>query len=138
MPAQEAALRFMMYGRDAHAPVDVLHQQFGTRLLTADDVVVAVSFSGANKHTLEAINTAKISNVPVIGVTSTAPSPLSQLADVLLIVASPSKATDPLVGRVAHSLILNGLNQAVLRRRAPDAVGPPQVLADVFARTLNE
>lgn len=138
MPAQEAALRFMMYGRDASAPTDVLQQQFGARLLTARDVVVAVSFSGANKHTLEAIETAKISHVPVIGITSTTLSPLTELADVLLVVASPTLATEPLVGRIAHSLVLNGLNLAVLRRQQPEAFGPSDALADVFARTLKE
>lgn len=137
MPAQEAALRFMMYGRDASAPTDVLQQQFAARLLTPRDVVVAVSFSGANKHTLEAVDTAKISHAPVIGITSTTLSPLTEVADVLLIVSSPSLATEPLVGRIAHSLVLNGLNQAVLRQH-PDAPGPSVALADVFVRTLKD
>ncbi|GAA2033098.1 MurR/RpiR family transcriptional regulator [Yaniella flava] len=138
MPAQEAALRFMMYGRDASAPTDVLQQQFGARLLTERDAVVAVSFSGANKHTLEAVETAKITRVPVIGITSTTLSPLAELTNTLLVVASPTTSTDPLVGRIAHSLVLNGLNQAVLRRQQPQAFGPSDALADVFARTLKE
>lgn len=138
MPAQEAALRFMMYGRDASAPTDVLQQQFGARLLTERDAVVAVSFSGANKHTLEAVETAKITRVPVIGITSTSLSPLAELTNTLLVVASPTTSTDPLVGRMAHSLVLNGLNQAVLRRQQPQAFGPSDALADVFAQTLQE
>lgn len=138
MPAQEAAMRFMMYGRDAVAPTDVLQQQFGARLLTPRDVVVAVSYSGANKHTLEAVEIARSSQVPVIGLTSTTLSPLADLTDILLVIASPTPATDPVIGRIAHSLVLNGLNQAVLRKQQPEAFGPSDVLADVFARTLTE
>lgn len=138
MPAQEAALRFMMYGRDAVAPTDVLQQQFGARLLTSHDALVAVSYSGANKHTLEAVETARISQVPVIGITSTARSPLAELTDMLLVMASPTPVSEPLIGRIAHSLVLNGLNQAVLRNQQPQAFGPSDALADVFARTLTE
>lgn len=138
MPAQEAALRFMMHGRDAGAPTDVLQQQFGARLLTSHDAVVAVSYSGANKHTLEAVETARMSHVPVIGLTSTALSPLAERTDYLLLVTSPKPATDPLIGRIAHSLVLNGLNQAVLLRQQPEAYDPSDALADVFARTLQD
>lgn len=138
MPAQEAALRFMMYGRDAIAPTDVLQQQFGARLLTTRDALVAVSYSGANKHTLEAVEAAQISGVPVVGITSTALAPLAELADMLLVMASPTQASEPLIGRIAHSLVLNGLNQAVLQHRRPQANGPSDALADVFARTLTE
>ena len=137
MPAQEAALRFMMHGRDAVAPTDVLQQQFGSRLLTPRDALVAVSYSGANKHTLEAVEAARMSGVPVIGITSIARAPLADLSDVLLVMASPTAASEPLIGRIAHSLVLNGLNQAVSQQRPPQAFGPSEALADVFARTLK-
>ncbi|WP_022871406.1 MurR/RpiR family transcriptional regulator [Yaniella halotolerans] len=137
MPAQEAALRFMMHGRDAIAPTDVLQQQFGSRLLTSRDALVAVSYSGANKHTLEAVEAARISRVPVIGITSNARTPLAELADMLLVMASPTAATEPLIGRIAHSLVLNGLNHAVSLQGQPQAFGPSEALADVFARTLK-
>lgn len=139
MPAQDAALRFMMYGRDAVAPTDVLQQQFSARLLTSRDALVAVSYSGANKHTLEAVKTARISGVQVIGITSTALlSPLAELTDMLLVVASPTADSEQIIGRIAHSLVLNGLNLAVLRKQQPQAFGRSDILADVLARTLKE
>lgn len=138
MPAQEAALRFMIYGRDAVAPTDVLQQQFSALLLTSRDALVAVSYSGANKHTLEAVETARISGVQVIGITSTALSPLAELTDMLLVVASPTADSEQIIGRIAHSLVLNGLNLAVLRKQQPQAFGRSDILADVFARTLKE
>ncbi len=59
-------------------------------MLTSRDALVSVNYSGANKHTLETVETARISGVQAIGITSTALSPLAELTDMLLVVASPT------------------------------------------------
>lgn len=136
-PAQDAALRFTMGGRQAVAPVETLSQQFTARLLSKEDACVAISFSGANRHTLDAVSAARSAGARIISITSSGVSPLAQRADVSLATGSPTQETDVFVGRIAHTLVLNALNLAIQQESGEPAFGPSQDLIDVFARTLR-
>lgn len=136
-PAQDAALRFTMGGRQAVAPIDTLSQQFTARLLSAEDACVAISFSGANRHTLDAVSAARSAGARIISITSSGVSPLAQRADISLATGSPTQDTEVFVGRIAHTLVLNALNLAVQHQSGEPTFGPSQALVDVFARTLR-
>ncbi len=115
-PAQDAAMRLLTAGVSAEAPPDVLAQQFAARTLDDHDVCIAVSYSGANVHTLQTCRAAKAGGATVIAVTSFTRSPLTRLADVLLATGSVRQAhdVDPFLGRIGQSLILHALHEAVL------------------------
>ena len=137
IPAQDAALRFTMAGRQATAPGDVLAQQFTARLLEREDVCVAISFSGANRHTLDAVDAARLAGARVVAVTSTGLSPLAKLADACLVTGTASAASEILSSRVAHMLVLNALNLAVQQRAGQPGFGPSKALAGLLSRTLQ-
>lgn len=137
IPAQDAALRFTMAGRQATAPSDVLAQQFTARLLGPQDVCVAISFSGANLHTLAAVDAAKQAGARVIAVTSTGLSPLAKESDVCLVTGTASTESEILASRVAHTLVLNALNLAVQQRAGQAGFGPSAALAGLLSKTLR-
>ena len=52
--------------------------------MTADDVVIAVSHSGASKELLQSVQAARENGAKVIVITSHGQSPLAALADICL------------------------------------------------------
>ncbi len=76
--------RFIRFGIPVQAYSDS-HQQFtSASLLSKDDVVIAVSHTGASIELLESVRIAKQSTAQVIAITSYNHSPLSKLADITL------------------------------------------------------
>jgi RpiR family carbohydrate utilization transcriptional regulator len=134
-PLQDAAMRFATVGRPVEAPSDVLGQQFAAHSLTAADVCLTVSYSGANTHTLRACRAAKEGGATVIAVTSFARSPLTQLADIALVTGPLTRAhdIDPFLSRLSHLLVLHTLHTALFARGAHGAVAH---MRDVVAEAL--
>jgi DNA-binding MurR/RpiR family transcriptional regulator len=134
-PLQDAAMRFATIGRPVEAPSDVLGQQFAAHSLTADDVCLTVSYSGANTHTLRACRAAKEGGATVIAVTSFARSPLTQLADISLVTGPLTRAhdIDPFLSRLSHLLVLHTLHSALSARTAhPDVDHMREVVAEAL------
>ncbi|MDH6236331.1 MurR/RpiR family transcriptional regulator [Cryobacterium sp. CG_9.6] len=123
-PIQDAALRFLTSGRPVEAPVDVLAQQFAARLLGVGDVCVAVSYSGANRHTLAACSAAQEGGATIIAVTSFSRSPLVTLSDIALITGPVARShdVDPFLSRLSHSIVLHALHFAVLQQMNGDGL----------------
>lgn len=137
IPAQDAALRLTMSGRIAVAPHDVLGQQFAARLLKPADVCIAVSYSGANRHTLAAVTAAQQAGASVIAVTSSGISVLAKAADLVLVTGSAQPDSEILASRISHTLVLNALNLAVQRLSGQQAFGPADELAQLLSETLE-
>lgn len=137
IPAQDAALRLTMSGRTAVAPHDVLGQQFAARLLKPSDACIAVSYSGANRHTLQTVQAAGHAGATVIAVTSSGISDLAKVADLVLVTGSEERDSEILVSRISHTLVLNALNLAVQRMSGQPAFGPAGELADLLSDTLD-
>lgn len=53
--------------------------------MTSKDCAFVISHTGRNKDTMELINVLKKNDVPIIGITSYAGSPLAQASDIALI-----------------------------------------------------
>jgi len=83
--AQLFALRLVMKGAAAMAPIDAVGQQIGGRSLGESDLLVAMSDSGQNVITLRAVEAGRASHARVIGVTSYAKSRLAELSDITLV-----------------------------------------------------
>lgn len=137
IPAQDAALRLTMSGRTAVAPHDVLGQQFAARLLRPSDVCIAVSYSGANRHTLHTAQSAGQAGATVIAVTGSGISALAKVADLVLVTGSDEHDSEILASRISHTLVLNALNLAVQRLSGQSAFGPAGELADLLRDTLE-
>ena len=114
-PLQDAAMRFATVGRSAEAPSDVLGQQFAAASLTPADVCLAVSYSGANVHTLHACRAAASGGARVVVITSFARSPLTRLADIALVTGPVTQAhdVDPFLSRLSHLLVLHTIHSVL-------------------------
>lgn len=137
IPAQDAALRLTMSGRTAVAPHDVLGQQFSARLLKASDVCIAVSYSGANRHTLQAVQAARQAGATVLAVTGSGLSALAKAADLVLVTGSDDADSEILASRISHTLVLNALNLAVQRINGQPVYGPANELAELLSGALD-
>lgn len=138
IPAQDAALRLTMSGRTAIAPQDVLGQQFAARLLKPADVCVAVSYSGANRHTLQAVRAARQAGAEVIAVTNAGSSELAKAAEVVLVTGAQNVQGEIRATRIGHILVLNALNLALQRVSGQAAFGPADELSELLSGTLEE
>src|SRR5690606_7157110 len=94
-PTQDTVIRFITLGLTVLAPVDIFAQQFSARQLGPDDVVLAVSYSGANVHTLRTAASAKENGgAKVIALTSFAQSPITKIADISLVTGPVGRSND--------------------------------------------
>ena len=134
-PLQDAAMRFATVGRAAEAPSDVLGQQFAAASLTPVDVCLAVSYSGANVHTLQACTAAAHGGATVIAVTSFMRSPLTRLADIALVTGPVTQAhdVDPFLSRLSHLLVLHAIHSALAEASDSGTDQMRGVVADALA-----
>ncbi len=134
-PLQDAALRFSTLGHAVEAPVDVLAQQFASRSLTEQDVCLAVSYSGANAHTIAACRAAADCGATVVAITSFARSPLARLAGIAIATAPVSRAheVDPFLSRLGHLVVLHAISSGLAQRSTlADSAGMRHVVADAL------
>ena len=109
--AQDAAHKFLRIGIRAAAYDDPHLMMMSAALLTADDVVLAVSHSGRTSAVIEPARLAKQNGATVIALVNYSTSPLAQEADIVL--CSTARGS-PLMGenaaaRVAQLNILDAL-----------------------------
>ncbi|PRY67688.1 RpiR family transcriptional regulator [Glaciihabitans tibetensis] len=134
-PLQDAALRFSTIGRSVEAPSDVLAQQFASHSLAPGDVCLAVSYSGANLHSLAACRAAADRGATVIVITSFARSPLARLGTIALVTTPVGSAhgIDPFLSRLNHMVILHALHSLLAQRIGSDVVEMRHVIAEALA-----
>lgn len=141
-PLQDAALRFATFGRSVEAPLDILAQQFTARTLGAGDVVLALTHSGANAHTLATCRAAKARGVKVIAVCSYTRAPIPELADVVISAGAvgPQHSVDPFFARLNHSVVMHALlteTEARLARAGAEPLGMREVVAGALADAVG-
>lgn len=133
--ALDAAYRLTTIGVDADAPSDVHIQHVRARLLTWGDVAVVISHTGATQETLNATRGAKESGASIIAVTSFTTTPLTELADVVLVAGSreTSHRVEAMASRLAHLLVIDTLYTCLLLANRKRAHVAQQLTADVLA-----
>jgi RpiR family carbohydrate utilization transcriptional regulator len=116
--AQDAAYRFATIGVVSDAPPDVHVQHVAARLLKRGDVCLAISHTGATRETVATVRAARDAGATTIAVTSFSRSPISRLADVVLIAGGPelSFRHEAMASRLAHLSLLDALYVAVAMR----------------------
>ncbi|SMH48649.1 transcriptional regulator, RpiR family [Rathayibacter oskolensis] len=137
-PLQDAAMRLSTLGRSVEAPADVLAQQFAAHALGPGDVCLAVSYSGANAHTLAACRAAADRGADVVAVTSFSRSPIVRLCTVALVAApaGSSEGVDPFLSRLNQSVVLHILHALLARRVGSAGAEMQQVVAGALADEL--
>lgn len=115
--ALDAAFRFTSIGLIAQASADHLSAMVVARLLTAADVLVAVSYTGVTPQTMDIVEAAKAAGARVVAVTSFTASPLARTADVTLIAGGENLGRQLAASssRLAHLAVVDLLHAAVAR-----------------------
>lgn len=109
--AQDVAYRFKAVGADAEACADVHVQHLAARRLRPRDVCLAVSHTGSTRETNACVEAAKLGGATTIAVTSFSRSPLTDIADIVLIAGSRelSFQLEAMASRLAHLATLDAL-----------------------------
>ncbi|MDF2666813.1 MAG: transcriptional regulator, partial [Microbacterium sp.] len=121
--ATDLAMRLTAVGRPAETVGDPIGQQIAARHLAPDDVCVVISGSGANEASLRAASAARAAGARVIALTSFSASPLTDRADLSLVLASGGTFRDELehTSRIAHAVFAEAFVDAVAAARADDS-----------------
>jgi RpiR family transcriptional regulator, carbohydrate utilization regulator len=133
--AQDAAYRLTTIGIDADAPPDVHVQHVRARLLSVSDVAMAISHTGATQETLGATRGAREAGARVIAITSFSMTPLTELADVVLVAGGreTSYRVEAMASRLAHLLVVDSLFTSLVLGDAQRARKAQRLTADVLA-----
>lgn len=131
--AVDLQARLLRLGIDAGHHHDVLQQHIAAANLPAGAVLVVISGSGANNHTLTVARSARQAGAKLVVITAFARSPIAGLADVLLLVGAPgttfgAELTE--TSRIPQAVLIEGLG-AALRERLGDRASTSS------ARTLD-
>ena len=114
---QDIETRFMRFGMVIQAYADISQQLTSASLLTKEDVVIAVSHTGATIKLLEAVRVAKRAGASVIVITSYAQSNLAKLGDVVLtgMGREVHYSSESVASRLIHMAITDVLYTAMAR-----------------------
>ena len=122
--AQDVAHRFVRFGLDVHAYSDPHLQATSASLLKPEDVVIAVSHTGASRDLIKVLEIARERKAKIILVTSYVKSPVTKLADVVLtgLARETSYRSEAMASRLVHLAILDCLYTGVMLRRMDDYI----------------
>lgn len=109
--------RFMRFGMAIQSYADMSQQLTSASLLTDEDVVIAVSHTGATIKLLESVRVAKKAGAKVIVITSYAQSNLAKLGDVVLtgMGREVHYSSESVASRLIHMAISDVLYTALAR-----------------------
>lgn len=139
--ASDLAMRLTASGRSAEFIADAIAQQIAARHLTADDVCLVVSGSGANEASIRVAEAAARGGATVIALTSFASSALTEAASLALVIAPRGVSfRDELehASRVAFLVFAEVFAAAVSVARGADAVTARAHVLEVVSDNLGE
>ncbi|MHB1460259.1 MAG: MurR/RpiR family transcriptional regulator [Armatimonadota bacterium] len=117
--AMDLYYRFLRTGLNSRFSVDSHMQTINAALLQPKDVLIAVSYSGTSRETIQSTAQAKRAGATTICITNFARTPLSEMCDVVLM--TPAKKMqfihEAITGRLTQYALADALCVAVGRRR---------------------
>lgn len=134
--AADVAHRLITIGLPVSQPADVQTQQAAALRLGPGDVCLAVSHSGTTGVILDSVRTAAANGAVTVALTSFATSPLSHLAETVLIAGSRQGAyrSEEMASRLVHLAVLQALFVLIVRRQqGPAAESGPVNFRPRFA-----
>lgn len=113
--ALDAKLKLTRVGLIADAYGDAHLQMMAAATLTPRDVAIGISHFGSTKDVIDALSAAHKSGATTIAITNFSPSPITKLADVVLLTASPETPLggEVLTSRIAQLCVIDVLSVAV-------------------------
>ncbi|MDF2044607.1 MurR/RpiR family transcriptional regulator [Microbacterium sp. Kw_RZR3] len=138
--ATDLAMRLTAVGRPAETLGDPIGQQIAARHLAAADVCIVLSGSGANEASLRAASAARAAGARVIALTSFSASPLTERADLSLVLASGGSFRDELehTSRIAHAVFAEAFVDAVAAARADDSALARSRVLEILSDNLGD
>ncbi|CAN5205838.1 MurR/RpiR family transcriptional regulator [soil metagenome] len=139
--ANDLSMRLTAVGRPAEFVADPIGQQIAARQLTADDVCMVISGSGANESSLKSARAVRAAGASLLVVTSFASSPLVSLADVALVVAPASGSFRHELehtSRVPHVVLLESLVEVVATRLGDVARTTRSTVLSILSDNLSD
>ncbi|MFC7365661.1 MULTISPECIES: MurR/RpiR family transcriptional regulator [Bhargavaea] len=111
--------KFLRAGLSAFSNMDSHLQIMSAARLGREDLAIVVSHTGSTKDTLDVIRVIKERQVPIIGITNQAISPLSKAADVKLFTVSEETdfRSEALASRIAQLSLMDALYTNVMMAR---------------------
>lgn len=121
--AVEGAFKLRKLGIDSVCFTDNHQQLMSAALLRDGDALVAVSHSGRTDDVLRSVRLARDAGARIIAITGTAPSPLQQIAHVVLSTVSYDTAfqIEPMASTAAELAVVQLLFLLLLERAGADA-----------------
>ncbi len=131
--ASDAAHRMMTLGLDSRFESDVHAQHVAARMLTQADVFFVISHTGSTTEILAAARSAHDAGATVVALTSFATSPLTEIADHVLVAGSAETAfrVEAMTSRIVHLTVVDAIFVAYSLTE-PDAAAYQRVAADVI------
>lgn len=107
--AEDSANKLLRIGITAYSFADYNTQKMLASLLSSEDVVIAISHSGASISTLETLSVAHEANAKIIVITNYGRSPIQKFADVCLFTSSAETSFkgEALASRIAQITLLD-------------------------------
>lgn len=139
--ASNMAAKLLRYGVTAHVVSDLHYQLMSSAVMSAADLLIAFSLSGATKAIVEAVWLAKRSGAGVIAVTGYPRSPLADIADVVLLTASRKSPVEggSVSGLVAQLYITDLLCTSYALKYAEEALAMrDRTYAAIANKTVNK
>ncbi|MEU1300162.1 MurR/RpiR family transcriptional regulator [Streptomyces shenzhenensis] len=128
-PAFDCAYRLTSLGIVTRPAGDSLEQHLVAEQLTGADVCLCISHTGTTRETLIVAEAAKNAGATVCALTSYRESPLSTIADLVLVAGGPEYGFrhEAMVGRISHMAVIDAIFVAVAMSR-PGALDHSQVI----------
>ena len=115
--ALDAQHKFLRFGVPVVAHTDFINQRMVCAMLSTEDVLIIISYTGRTKALIECAKLANSNDVPVIGLTRKG-SPLGQYCDVVLnaVTQEDTDLFTPMTSRMVHLVIIDLLATVVALR----------------------
>jgi DNA-binding MurR/RpiR family transcriptional regulator len=111
----DAKLKFARFGLTADAYGDSHLQAMAAVSLRRGDVALGISHSGSTRDVVDALGPARKSGATTIAITNYSPSPITRVADVVLLTAASESPLggEVLTSRIAQLCVIDALSVAV-------------------------
>ncbi len=138
LTAMQAAHSFSRIGKQCSAKTDTHFQAMEAALMTPDDVAVGISISGSTKDTIENLTLAKKAGATVVAITSNARSPITKVADIVLLMIARE---NPLQGsslsaKISQLAVIDILTVAVSLQMKEESLRFREIMAKSISEKL--
>lgn len=134
--ARDIEHRFMRFGIQIHAYTDPHMQIASASLLKENDVVIAISHTGASIDLLKTLAVAKENKATIIVITSYMKSPAAEMADIVLtgIARETSYRSEAMASRLVHLGIVDTLYSGIMLKKMDSFVDNMAKVRSAIAR----